>query len=185
MAQAPTLYDFDIALAHVDRGLDEELAVRTARHPSETLDRVFLRVLAFCFFREERLAFGRGLSDPDAPDLEVRDLTGELSFWIRVGKAEPQRVQKVSDQNSRARVAVFFESPQRMDAFVAAAQAEGCKRLGRVELYAIDPALTAALAAKDDRRNRFSCTIVGDHFYLERDGRSLDGALLRPAQSLA
>ena len=69
MAQAPTLYDFDIALSQVDRGLDERLQLRTARHPSETLDRVYLRVLAYCLFREERLVFGKGLSDPDAPDL--------------------------------------------------------------------------------------------------------------------
>ncbi|HEX4386345.1 MAG TPA: YaeQ family protein, partial [Myxococcales bacterium] len=92
VAQAPTLYDFEVALSHVDRGLQETLSVRTARHPSETLERVFLRVLTYCFFREERLAFGKGLSDPESPDLEARDLTGLLSLWIRVGKAEPSRV---------------------------------------------------------------------------------------------
>ena len=122
MAQAPVLYDFDVALSHVDKALDARLSVRTARHPSETLDRVYLRLLAFCLFHEERLAFGRGLSDPDAPDLEARDLTGELSLWIRVGKAEPGRLQKIIDQNARARVAVLFESPQRLEAFAAAAR---------------------------------------------------------------
>ena len=179
VAQAPILYDFDIALAHVDRGLDEQVQVRTARHPSETLERVFLRVLAWCWFREERLVFGAGLGDPDAPDLEARDLTGELSLWIRTGKAEPARVQKVADQNARARVAVFFESPRRMEAFVAVAQSEGLSRLGRVELLAIDPALPAALAENEARRCRLSVTIVGDHFYLKRDGRSFDGAAAR------
>jgi uncharacterized protein YaeQ len=179
MAQAPVLYDFEIALAHVDRGLDEALQLRTARHPSETLDRVFLRVLAFCLFRDERLAFGRGLSDPDSPDLEARDLTGALTLWIRVGKAEPARIQKVADQNGRARVAVLFESPQRMEAFLAGAREEGLSRLGRVELLAIDPALPAALAAKEVRRHKLSATIVGDHFYVEQDGRSLEGALVR------
>ena len=63
VSQAPILYDFEVALAHVDRGLDARLEVRTARHPSETLERVFLRLLAFCWFHEERLAFGAGLSD--------------------------------------------------------------------------------------------------------------------------
>jgi uncharacterized protein YaeQ len=179
VAQAPTLYDFDIALAHVDRGLDEQVQVRTARHPSETLERVFLRVLAWCWFREERLVFGAGLSDPDAPDLEARDLTGELSLWIRTGKAEPARVQKVADQNARARVALFFESPRRLEAFVAAAQSEGLSRLGRVELLAVDPVLPAALAEDHARRCRLSITIVGDHFYVERNGRNSDGAVVR------
>ena len=184
MSQAPILYDFDIALAHVDRGLDEQVQVRTARHPSERLERVFLRVLAWCWFREERLAFGAGLSDPDAPDLEARDLTGELSLWVRAGKAEPARVQKVADQNARARVAVFFESPRRLEAFITAAQSEGLSRLGRVELLAVEPALPAALAENEARRCRLSVTIVGDHFYVERDGRSSDGAVVRGSASL-
>lgn len=179
MAQAPVLYDFEIVLSHVDRGLDAKLDVRTARHPSETLDRVWLRVLAFCFFYEERLSFGKGLSDPDSPDLELRDLTGDLLLWVRAGKAEPSTVHKVVNQNGRARVAVFFESPQRMGAFVAAAQAEKLVKLARAELYAIEPALTAALAGRDERRAKLSVTIVGDQFYLERGGKSVDGALTR------
>jgi uncharacterized protein YaeQ len=179
MAQAPILYDFDVALAHVDRGLDERFSVRTARHPSETLDRVYLRLLAFCLFHEERLAFGKGLSDPDSPDLEAHDLTGERSLWIRVGKAEPARLQRVLDQNGRARVAVLFESPQRMDAFVAAAQQQQLGRLARAELAAVDPALTAALAQSEERRAKLSVTIVGDHLYLERAGKSLDAPLAR------
>jgi uncharacterized protein YaeQ len=179
VSQAPILYDFEVALAHVDRGLQETLSLRTARHPSETLERVFLRVLAFCFFHEERLVFGKGLSDPDSPDLEARDLTGLLSLWIRVGKAEPARVQKVADQNSSARVAVFFESPQRLEAFLAMAAEEKISRLGRVELLAMDPALPRALAEKDERRHKLSVTIVGEHFYVEQGKRSFDGPLLR------
>jgi uncharacterized protein YaeQ len=179
MANAPTLYDFDIALSQVDRGLEQRLAVRTARHPSETLDRVWLRVLTYCLFYDERLAFGPGLSDPDEPDLEARDLTGERSLWVRVGKPEPARVQKAADQNGRARIAVVFESPARLDAFLAAARAEKLARLGRVELLAIDPALTAALAEVEERRAKATVTFVGDHFYLERGGRSIDGPVTR------
>ncbi|HEX4381934.1 MAG TPA: YaeQ family protein, partial [Myxococcales bacterium] len=133
----------------------------------------------YCFFREERLAFGKGLSDPESPDLEARDLTGLLSLWIRVGKAEPSRVQKVADQNSRARVAVVFESPQRMEEFLAVAQKEKLSRLGRVEFLAMDPALAAGLAEKDERRHRLGVTIVGEHFYVEQGKRSLDGPLSR------
>jgi uncharacterized protein YaeQ len=184
VAQAPVLYDFEVALAHVDRDLQETLSVRTARHPSETLARVFLRVLAFCFFHEERLAFGKGLSDPESPDLESRDLTGALSLWIRVGKAEPAKVQKVADQNAAARVAVFFESPLRMEAFLASAQAEKVSRLGRVELLAMDPALPLALAAREERRHKLAVTIVGEHFYVEQGKSSFDGGLSRGAPAV-
>ena len=179
MAQAPVLYDFDIALSQVDRGLEQRVSVRTARHPSETLDRVWLRVLAFCVFWEERLAFGPGLSDPDEPDLQALDLTGVRTLWVRIGKPDPARVQKAADQNGRARIAVVFESPERMEAFVAQAREAKLARLGRVELCAIDPHLTAALAQVDERRAKVSVTFVGDQFYIDRRDRTFEGSLTR------
>jgi len=179
MALAPTLYDFDVALSHVDRSIDQRLNFKTARHPSEALDRVWLRVLAFCWQWEERIAFGPGLSDPDAPDLLAKDLTGDEVLWIRVGKADPVRLQKEADRHPRARVAVLFDSTQRMEAFATAARGVKLDRLGKVELAAVDPALLSGLAAIDERRNRLSLTIVGDHFYVERNGQTLDGPLAR------
>ena len=179
MANAPVLYDFDLQLSHVDRGLETRISVRTARHPSETLERVWLRALAFCLFYEERLQFGPGLSDPDEPDLEARDLTSVRSLYLRVGKPDPAKVQKAADQNGRARIAVLFESPLAMDTFVATARAAGLTRLGRVELAAVDPELIEALAAVEERRAKAQITFVGDHFYIDRAGKSLDGALTR------
>ena len=89
MSLAPTLYDFQIALSHVDRALDQpQLGLKVARHPSETMQRVWLRVLAFCWLWEERMAFGKGLGEPEAPDLECRDYTGLVTSWVRVGKTK-------------------------------------------------------------------------------------------------
>jgi uncharacterized protein YaeQ len=177
MAQAPTLYSFAMTLNHTDRGVSAELDMRTARHPSETLERVWLRVLAFAWHYEERITFGPGLSDPDAPDLVAQDFTGETRLWVRVGKADPVKVQKAADQHPLARVAVLFESPQRLAAFCE--EARGLTRLGKVELVAVDPALVAALAQGDERRARVTVTIAGDHFYVERDGKSFDGEATR------
>ena len=179
MAQMPVLHDFDLSLSQVDLGVEQRLSVRTARHPSETLDRLWLRVLAYCLFWEERLAFGPGLSDPDEPDLQATDLTGVRTLWVRVGKPEPLRVQKAADQNGRARIAVVFESPERMAAFIAAGREANLGRLARVELCAIDPDLTAALAEVDERRTKAAVTFVGDQFYVDRGGKTLEGALTR------
>jgi uncharacterized protein YaeQ len=183
MALTSTLYDFDVTLSHVDRNLHLSLAVRTARHPSETLDRVWLRVLAYLWLYEERLAFGPGLSDPDAPDLRADDLTGATTLWVRVGRLDPSKLQREADRAGRARVVAFFDAPQRLEAFLDAARAAALPRLGRVELVAVDPGLLAALAARDDRRSKLVVTVSDDHLYLERAGEALDGPLLvrRPA----
>lgn len=179
MALPPVLHDFDVALSHVDRNLDQRLAIKTARHPSERMPRLWLRVLAWCLQWEERIVFGPGLSDPEAPDLEVLDLTGVRTLWVRVGKAEPSKIQRAADRNSAARICVLFDSPERLEAFVQAARAEGIKRLGRVELVAVDPGFLAALSESEQRRTRLSLTIVGDHLYLDREGSSFDGPLTR------
>jgi uncharacterized protein YaeQ len=179
MALSPTLHEFDVSLSHVDAGVEERLSIKAARHPSESLDRLWLRVLAYCWKWQERIELGPGLCEPDAPDVLARDLTGEEVLWVRVGRPDPARVQQESDRHPRARLAVLFDSPRRMEAFIEAAAGEGFSRLGRVELAAIDPALLAALAAVDGRRTRLSMTIVGDHLYLDVGGRTLDGPVVR------
>ncbi len=179
LALPATLHDFQIELANVDTGVNRLVSLRAARHPSESMERLWLRVLAQCWQWREGIEQGPGLSDPDAPDVIARDLTGETTLWVRVGRPDATRVQQEADRNRRADVAVLFDSPRRMEAFVEDARAAGLSRLGRVALAAVDPALLAALAGSEERRAKLSLTIVGDHLYVERDGRSVDGPLVR------
>ena len=179
MAQAPVLHDFEVVLNHVDRGIEQQLHVRTARHSSETVARVWLRLIAFCMEWEERLEFGPGLSEPDSPDLLATDLTGQTTLWMKIGKADPAKVQRASDQNSRARIVVLFESTQRMEQFIAEAAEEKLTRLGRVELWCAPEEVLKKLGESEGRRAKVSATIVGDHLYLERGGEAIDGPLTR------
>ena len=179
MALPATLHDFQIELAHVDSGENHRVSLRVARHPSESMERLWLRVLAWCWLWREGIEQGPGLSDPDAPDVVARDLTGEIRLWVRVGRPDPARMQQEADRNPRAEVAVLFDSPRRMEAFVDEARAAGLGRLSRVALAAVDPAFLATLAGSEERRARLSLTLVGDHLYVERDGRAFDGPLVR------
>jgi len=180
MALAPTLYDFQVSLSHVDRGIDQpQLGLKVARHPSETMQRVWLRVLAYCWMWEERMAFGKGLGEPEAPDLECRDYTGLVTRWIRVGKADPLKIQRAVDQNPHAKVAVLFESPERLEAFLTEAREAKAARLAKAELVAIDAELLRALSAFDARRIKLSLTVSGDHLYADCEGQSFDGPLTR------
>ncbi len=180
MTLVPTLYDFQIALSHVDRGLDQpQLVLKVARHPSETVQRMWLRVLAFCWLWEERLAFGKGLAEPDTPDLECRDYTGLVTAWVRVGKADPLKVQRAVDQNPHAKVTVVFESTQRLEAFLAEAREAKATRVAKAELAALDADLLQALSGFDSRRNKVSLTFVGDHVDAECEGQSFDGPITR------
>ena len=180
MTLVPTLYDFQVALSHVDRSIDQpQLVIKLARHPSETMQRAWLRVFAFCWLWEERLAFGKGLSEPDAPDLECRDYTGLVTRWVRVGKPDPLKVQRAVDQNPHAKVSVFFDSTQRLEAFLAEAREAKAARVAKAELVAVDAELLRSLSQFDSRRIKLSLTFSGDHAYVECEGQSFDGPLTR------
>jgi uncharacterized protein YaeQ len=180
MTLAPTLYDFQVALSHVDRSIDQpQLVIKLARHPSETMQRAWLRVLAFCWLWEERLTFSKGLSEPEAPDIECRDYTGLVTRWVRVGKADPLKIQRAVDQNPHAKVVVMFESAQRLEAFLVEAREAKATRVVKAELAAVDADLLRALSQFDSRRIKLSLTFVGDHAYVECEGQSFDGPLTR------
>lgn len=183
MALPSTLHHLDLHLAHVDRGVDRDLALKVARHPSETMERLWLRVLALAWQWEEGITFGPGLCEPDAADVLASRPDGRASLLVRVGKPEPERVARDVAQGGGARVAVLFDSPRRLEGFLAEARGARLDRLARAELAAVDPGLLASLSTRDDRRFRGSITLVGDHLYLELGGVVLDGPLSRMSYS--
>jgi uncharacterized protein YaeQ len=177
MALAPTLYEFTVELHQIDRGVEQTFSVRLARHPSETLERLWLRLLAYCWQWREGIAFGPGISDPELPDILATDLTGEIVLWIRVGKVDPVKLRRERDRHPRAEVVVLFDSPDRLEKFREDLAAEGGD-LERIQSAAVTPEFLVSLCDWDERRTKLSLTLVGDHVYVEHDGMPLDGPLL-------
>jgi uncharacterized protein YaeQ len=180
MALPSTLHHFDVRLSHVDRGVDQALAVKVARHPSETIERLWLRLLAYCWQWEESLAFGPGICEPEEPDLVALGADGSTrTLLVRVGRPELARVEKDCARGGGARVAVLFESPRRLEAFLAEARAGRPERVARAELAAVPEEILRPLSRLEDRRAKLGLTIADDHLYLDVGGETLDGALVR------
>jgi uncharacterized protein YaeQ len=180
VALPSTLHHLDLRFSQADAGVSGEVALKLARHPSETAERLWLRILAYAWKWREGLAFGPGLCEPDAPDLLAALPDGRCSLVVRVGKPEPARVERDVNQNAGAEVAVLFESPRRLGAFLAEARERRLGRAAGADLAAADPALLAALSERDERRIHASVTLVADHLYVDVGGRTLDGPLHRP-----
>jgi uncharacterized protein YaeQ len=175
VALSATVYSFDIQLSDSDRGVYQSLAFRAAQHPSETADYLATRVLAYCLEYTEGLSFSKGLSDPDAPALTIRDLSGTLTGWIEVGLPEAARLHKAA--KSAARVVVY---PHRdPSAWLPRVRAEEIHRLEKIEIYAIDRELISALGARLARRMRFECVSSERHLYLSFDDGTIDGSIAR------
>ena len=105
MAQTATIYAFSIDLSDMDRGVFETLSLRVARHPSETVEFMVVRVLAYCLEFQEGIELTEGVSSGDEPALLVRDLTGRTTAWIEVGMPDASRLHR--GMKLAGRVAVY------------------------------------------------------------------------------
>jgi len=94
MALKATIFKASLQIANMDRNYYHDHALTIARHPSETDERMMVRVLAFALHAHEALAFGKGLSSDDEPDLWQKDLTGAIEIWIDVGQPDEKRIRK-------------------------------------------------------------------------------------------
>ena len=107
MALGATIFRAALNVADVDRHYYADHALTVARHPSETDERVMVRVLAFALHAHERLEFGRGIGVADEPDLWQRDLTGRIECWIDVGQPDARRVRKARGLSDRVIVYAY------------------------------------------------------------------------------
>jgi uncharacterized protein YaeQ len=94
MALKATIYKADLSIADMDRNYYQEHALTIARHPSETDERVMIRLLAFALHADPALTFGKDLFDVEEPALWLKDLTGAIQTWIEVGQPDERRLLK-------------------------------------------------------------------------------------------
>ena len=175
MALTATIHNFEIALADVDRGVYESLAVRVARHPSETEEYLLTRVLAYCLEYTDGIAFSKGLAEPDEPALAVRDLTGALRAWIEVGAPDAARLHKAS--KAAPRVVVYMHKDPTN--FVRQLAGERIHRAAELELLAVDREMLSALVSHLDRRVAFDLSVTDGDLYLTVGGETLTGRIER------
>ncbi|MEO6237869.1 MAG: YaeQ family protein [Vicinamibacterales bacterium] len=176
MALGSTVYTLDIDLADSDRGVYETLALRVARHPSESDDYLIGRVLAYCLEYTEGIEFSRGgLSDADEPPIAVRDLTGRLQTWIDVGSPDAARLHKAAKLAPRVAVYMHRDPAQ----FLRSLSGARIHRVEALELYALDRPLVGALAVRLERRMAFALSINERELYLSIGDDTLTGAVRR------
>jgi uncharacterized protein YaeQ len=162
LAETATVYQFSIDLADMDRGVYETLALRVARHPSETVEYMLVRVLAYCLEYQEGIAFTDGLSSGDEPAVVVRDLTGRLLAWIDVGLPDGERLHRGSKQ--AARVAVYTHRDVRQ----LLSQLDGVRihRGAEIPIRAFRRADIDAIAALVERRTSMAVSVTGGEVML-------------------
>jgi uncharacterized protein YaeQ len=107
MALKATVVKAELQVSDMDRHYYATHNLTLAQHPSETDERLMVRLLAFALHADERLEFGRGLSDEEEPALWRRDYTGEIELWIELGQPDESRIRKAAGRSQQVVVVTY------------------------------------------------------------------------------
>lgn len=174
MAIGATIFTFEVNLADVDRGVYEEVSLRVAQHPSETLEFMVTRVLAWCLEYEEGIDFGAGgVSSTDEPAVLVRDLTGSITKWIEIGAPDAARLH--SGMKLAGRAAVYtHRDPVKV---LASWEGKTIHRAADMLLRSFDPGFIDSVVPEIARRTALTVSVTEGQLYLEVNGISLSSAI--------
>ncbi|HEX6632779.1 MAG TPA: YaeQ family protein [Usitatibacter sp.] len=156
MALKSTIFKVELSIADIDRGYYRDHSLRLARHPSETDERMMMRVLAFALHAGEALEFGRGLSAEDEPDLVRRDLTGAIETWIEVGLPDEREVRKACGRSREVHVVAY--GGRAVDLWWEGVR-DVLERQERLSVTDVPAEASRALAVLADRSMRLQVTI--------------------------
>ena len=161
MALKPTIFKMNINLADLNNDLYDTLNLTVAQHPSETVERMMVRVMAYCLNAQEFLAFTKGLSVADDPDIWAKNLADEFLLWIDVGEPAFERIKKACRQAQAVKVYSFNTKSD-----VWWQQSQGDFATLDIEVYQFVFAQIQALAKLAKRTMEMSVTVSGDSLYV-------------------
>ena len=140
-----------------------------AQHPSETEERLMVRLLTFALHAHAELVFGKGLSTGDEPDLWLKDLSGNIELWLDVGLPDARRLRKAC---GRARRVVIYSYGGRGADLWWEQNRNALERLKNLSVYNLPADTTLSLASLAQRNMQLQCTIQdGDVWLADNDDR--------------
>ena len=164
MALKSTIFKANLQIADIDHGYYADHALTLARHPSETDDRMMVRLVAMAIHAHElqdtcngdgTLAFGAGLSDPDDPDVSLTDFTGRKRIWIEVGQPEDKPLAKAC---SKADAVFVYAFGSAADVWWRGMESK-VSRLEKLQAWRLPTEAAPALAALAERSMQLQATI--------------------------
>ena len=163
MAPKATVIKAELQVSDMDRHYYATHALTLAQHPSETDLRLMVRLLAFALHADERLEFGRGLSNEEEPDLWRRDYTGDIELWIDLGQPDESRVKKAC---ARARPVVVVNSGGNSANLWWDRVAPALRRLGNLAVVDLPAKAVEELPTLLQRGMRLNCMIQDGEVHL-------------------
>lgn len=162
MALKATIYKADLSIADMDRNYYGDHTLTIARHPSETDERVMIRLLAFALHADPALAFTKDLFDVDEPALWLKDLTGAIDLWIEVGQPDEKRLLKAAGRSEKV---IVYSYSATSDIWFKGL-AKGIDRARNVAVVNIPNEASVQLEKMAKRNMQLQCTIQDSQVWL-------------------
>jgi uncharacterized protein YaeQ len=171
MAIKSTIFKAELQLADLDRGHFSDYGLTLARHPSETDERMMIRLLAFILHATPTLVFGRGLSTDDEADLWDIDATGNVERWIDVGLPAEKAIRRAC--NSARKVVVVSYGGRAADLWWR----QNCAKLttqSKLRVLSLSAGDSQVLACLAERSMRLQCTVQEGVLWLGNERRQIE-----------
>jgi uncharacterized protein YaeQ len=178
VAIKPTIYKFRISLSDLNRDYYDTLSLTLAQHPSETISRMMVRVLAYCINAQEHLTFTKGLSEINEPDIWARSLDEQTLLWIDVGEPAVDRIKK---SGRLAKVVKIYCFNSKADVWWSQNQ----QKINQmpVSVYQFDWENIQVLASLVQRTMDISISITGDSAYVAAESGECEVGWVRLQES--
>jgi uncharacterized protein YaeQ len=179
MAIKSVVYKVNIGIADIDHGYYADHALTIAKHPSETDERMMIRLLTFALQAYQLdamcngdavMAFGPGLSDAGEPDVYIKDYTDQFQVWIEVGQPDDRAIIKASNKSEKAFVYAYQHASHVWFKNIE----NKLSRLRNLEIFYIEDALSAQLESMAKRSMQLQATIQEGQVMFSDGERSID-----------
>jgi uncharacterized protein YaeQ len=171
MALKSTIFKAELQITDMDRNYYQNHALTIAQHPSETNERMMIRVLAFAIYASESLQFTKGLSADDEPDIWQKNLRDEIELWIDLGQPDEKRIRKAC---GRAQQVVLFTYGGSSADIWWKKISDKLTRFDNLTVISIAQAETDLLASMVERTMQLQCTIEQGQIWLSMDDKSAE-----------
>ena len=167
MALSATIFKADLSISDMDRNYYADHQLTLARHPSETDERMMVRLLAFALHANERLGFTKGLCDDEEPDLWQKSYSGEIELWIDVGLPDERRVRKACN---RAVQTYLYLYGGRAAELWWQRNSDKLSRFANLAVLEIPEAASAGLVSLVQRSMQLQYTVQDGEIWVSGDG---------------
>lgn len=171
MALKATVYKAEVQISDMDRHYYATHALTLACHPSETEERLMVRLLAFVLHADETLSFTKGLSTEDEPDIWKKDLTGNIDTWIKLGQPEEKNIRKAC---GRAKDVYIYCYSGNVASVWWEKNRERLDRCDNLRVRNIPSATSKNLAALAQRNMKLQCMIQDGTAYVSDEATSVE-----------